>query len=104
MFVVFIFGAFSVLFLVFWLLRSFISAGWFYRSHVFICCSCLSDLKSKSINLKSFIFAFVPETLPLQQDRADYMVGLLASAIPNGIAGVTVKGVQAMSYRGFQGM
>ncbi|OLP89506.1 Chaperone protein DnaJ [Symbiodinium microadriaticum] len=30
-----------------------------------------------------------------EEDRADYMVGLLASAIPNGIAGVTVKGVQA---------
>jgi len=30
-----------------------------------------------------------------EEDRADYMVGLLAASIPNGIGGVTVKTVQA---------
>lgn len=29
------------------------------------------------------------------QEQAEYMVGLLAASIPNGIAGVTVKTVKA---------
>ena len=38
---------------------------------------------------------FVLNVRGCPQEQAEYMVGLLAASIPNGIAGVTVKTVKA---------